>query len=113
VAAEFRTTYDEGDSEAIVSNLPSDASSVIVAKVTWEPEGHPAGTHPGPVIVSVAEGELQLINERDCVERTWSGRGVYRLGGNIHVASNPDDRPGALEATVSRSANQPFRHPQI
>jgi len=92
-----RTT--RGDSEAIVSNLPSDASSVIVAKVTWEPEGTSGWhTHPGPVIVSVAEGELQLINERDCVERTYgAGEAFIDPGqGNIHVASNPSTTDTAV-----------------
>lgn len=99
VAAEFRTTYDEGDSEAIVSDLPSDASSVIFAKVTWEPEGTSGWhTHPGPVIVSVAEGELRLINERDCVERTYgAGEAFIDPGqGNIHIASNPSTTDTAV-----------------
>ena len=92
VAAKFRMKYDEGDMGTIVSNLPRDASNVIFAKVTWAPEGTSGWhTHPGPVIVSVAEGKLDLINERDCVVRTYrAGEAFIDPGqGNIHIASNP------------------------
>ena len=91
VAATFRTRYDDGD-RAIVSALPRDASNVLVAKVTWQPEGTSGWhTHPGPVIVSVVEGKLELINERDCVVRTYGvGEAFIDPGqGNVHVASNP------------------------
>lgn len=99
VAAKFRVRYDEGDMGSIVSNLPCDASTVIFAKVTWEPEGTSGWhTHPGPVIVSVAEGQLDLINERDCVVRTYStGEAFIDPGqGNIHIASNPSTTDQAV-----------------
>ena len=38
VAAPFETDYDEGDTDAIVSALPDDASSAVAATVTWKPE---------------------------------------------------------------------------
>lgn len=91
VAATFRTRYDDDD-EAIVSTLPRDASNVLLAKVTWKPEGTSGWhTHPGPVIVSVVEGELEIINERDCVVRTYGvGDAFIDPGqGNVHIASNP------------------------
>jgi quercetin dioxygenase-like cupin family protein len=91
VGAKFRMKYEGGDG-AIVSNLPRDASSVIFAKVTWEPEGTSGWhTHPGPVVVSVAEGELELVNERDCVVRTYTaGEAFVDPGqGNVHIATNP------------------------
>lgn len=98
VAARFRINYDDGDG-AIVSNLPRDASNVVVAKVTWYPEGTSGWhTHPGPVVVSVAEGELELVNERDCVVRTYSaGEAFIDPGqGNVHVASNPSTTDDAV-----------------
>lgn len=91
VAATFRTQYDADDG-AIVSTLPRDASNVLFAKVTWQPEGTSGWhTHPGPVIVSVVEGELELTNERDCVVRTYGvGEAFIDPGqGNVHIASNP------------------------
>lgn len=99
VAAKFRVKYDEGACGAIVSNLPDDASSVVVAKVTWDPEGTSGWhTHPGPVVVSVAEGELELVNERDCVVRTYAaGEAFVDPGqGNIHVATNPSETDAAV-----------------
>ncbi|MFC6941531.1 cupin domain-containing protein [Salinirubellus sp. GCM10025818] len=98
VAAKFRLKYD-GGTGTVVSNLPRDASSVVFAKVTWDPEGTSGWhTHPGPVIVSVAEGELELVNERDCVVRTYAaGEAFLDPGqGNIHVARNPSTTEGAV-----------------
>lgn len=94
VSASFRTEYHGGDMGTVVSELPTDASSVVVAKVTWEPEGTSGWhTHPGPVVVSVAEGELELVNERDCVVRTYTaGEAFIDPGqGNVHIASNPSE----------------------
>lgn len=91
VAARFQMKYDGGDG-VFVSNLPQDASTTVFAKVTWDPEGTSGWhTHPGPVIVSVAEGELELVNERDCIARTYSaGEAFIDPGqGNVHIASNP------------------------
>lgn len=93
VAASFRMQYD-GGTGALVSNLPRDASSVVVAKVTWQPAGTSGWhTHPGPVIVSIAEGAVEVVNDRDCVHRTYSaGEAFIDPGqGNVHVASNPSD----------------------
>ena len=88
VSAKFRMKYD-GGSGAIVSNLPRDASNVIVARVSWE-EGGTSGwhTHPGPVVVNVTKGTLELVNERDCVVRTYgAGEAFVDPGqGNVHVA---------------------------
>ncbi|MFC7044458.1 cupin domain-containing protein [Halobacteriaceae archaeon GCM10025711] len=98
VTATFRMQYD-GGGDAIVSELPRDASSAVVAKVTWEPEGTSGWhTHPGPVIVSVVEGELELINERDCLVRTYTaGEAFIDPGqGNVHIASNPSESDSAV-----------------
>jgi len=98
VAARFRVSYGWG-SGTVVSNLPRDASSVVVAKVTWEPEGTSGWhTHPGPAIVSVAEGELEVVNEGDCVARTYAaGEAFVDPGqGNVHIASNPSTADGAV-----------------
>jgi len=98
VTAKFRMQY-EGGNGSLVSNLMYDASSVVVAKVTWAPEGTSGWhTHPGPVIVSVAEGELVVVNERDCIPRTYTaGQAFIDPGqGNVHIASNPSPTEGAV-----------------
>ena len=98
VAAKFRIKYDEGDMGAVVSNLPNDASSVVVAKATWEPMGTTGWhTHPGPAIVTITEGELELVNARDCVARTYTaGEAFIDPGqGNVHTATNPSETDSA------------------
>ncbi|WP_199268417.1 cupin domain-containing protein [Halomarina oriensis] len=91
VAAGFLVDYEESDLGPITSLLPFDASSVVLAKVTWQPGGTSGWhTHPGPVIVTITEGELELINERDCVARTYTaGQAFIDPGqGNVHIAAN-------------------------
>jgi quercetin dioxygenase-like cupin family protein len=98
VAARFQMEY-EGYDGAVVSDLPLDASSVVVAKVTWQPEGTSGWhTHPGPVIVSIVEGEIEVVNERDCVGRTYAtGEAFIDPGqGNVHIASNPSPTDNAV-----------------
>lgn len=98
VGAKFRMKYDGGDG-TIVSNLPRDASSVVFAKVTWEPEGTSGWhTHPGPVVVSVVAGEVEVTNDRDCIARTYAaGEAFVDPGqGNVHVASNPSTTADAV-----------------
>ena len=99
VAATFRIEYDSGDAGPIESNLSDDASCVVVARVTWGPEGTSGWhTHPGPVIVTVTEGELELVNERDCVTRTYAAAEAFvdPGQGNVHIASNPSDTDEAV-----------------
>lgn len=98
VAAEFQIEYTDGEMDTITSDL-ADSSTVVVAKVTWQPEGTSGWhTHPGPVIVTITQGELELINERDCVVRTYTaGEAFLDPGqGNIHIASNPSETECAM-----------------
>lgn len=98
VAAKFRIEYDEGDLGTVVSDLPDDASTVVVAKATWEPMGTTGWhTHPGPAIATVTEGELELVNAHDCVTRTYeAGEAFVDPGqGNVHTATNPSETENA------------------
>ena len=106
VAAQFRIDYtvspDEdfeekvtgrpaSSSGTVISNLPKDASNVIFAKVRWNPDGTTGWhTHPGPVIVSITEGEIEVVNERDCIPRRYAaGQAFIDPGqGAVHIASN-------------------------
>ncbi len=100
VAAQFRLKYDRGPT--IVSNLPRDASTMVVAKVTWPP-GASSGwhTHPGPVLVSMVEGSVELTNARDCVIHTYSaGEAFLDPGqGNVHIATNVGETDAVAYAT--------------
>jgi quercetin dioxygenase-like cupin family protein len=90
VAATFRFKYADGG-RTTVAQL-RDASTVVMAEVTWEPGGTSGWhTHPGPVIVNIVEGSLELTNASDCVTRTYTaGEAFVDQGqGNVHVAVNP------------------------
>lgn len=98
VGAEFTITYAEGDMGTVEIDQ-DDLSSVVVAELTWQPEGTTGWhTHHGPVIVSIAEGELELVNELDCVTRTYTaGEGFVAQGqDNIHRATNPSETERAV-----------------
>lgn len=97
VGAKFRMKYGNGGT--IVSNLPRDASTTVVARVTWDPEGTSGWhTHPGPVIVSIIEGEVEITNARDCLPRIYTaGEAFVDPGqGNVHIAVNPSASDSAV-----------------
>lgn len=90
VSTKFRLQYDGGRG-TVVSNLQRDSSNVIVARVMWDVDGTSGWhTHPGPVVVCVTKGTLEVVNERDCVPRTYeAGQAFVDAGqGNVHVARN-------------------------
>jgi quercetin dioxygenase-like cupin family protein len=99
VAATFRIKAEHD--RTIVAKL-HDASSVLVAEVTWEPGGSSGWhTHPGPVVVNVVEGSVELVNARDCVVHTYSaGEAFIDPGlGNVHIATNPNPTVARAYAT--------------
>ena len=100
VSANFRVRYDRG--RALNSNLPRDASNVIMVEATWEPGGTSGWhTHPGPAVISVVEGAVTVTNAIDCVPRTY-GEGEAFLDpgqGNVHIATNTGDSAAKAVAT--------------
>jgi quercetin dioxygenase-like cupin family protein len=99
VTAQFRLRY-EGQG-AMVRNL-RDPSRVMVAQITVQPGAQfPWHTHPGPVIVHVAEGELTYVNAHDCVERVYPAGTVFLDPGqgNVHTAFNATGDVTRLVAT--------------
>src|ERR687898_2948775 len=71
-----------------------DPSNTLVAKITVQPGAQfPWHTHPGAVIVNVAQGELVYVQASDCVERSYpAGTAFVDPGhGNVHTAFNPTD----------------------
>ena len=49
-----------------------DPSRTVVARITVQPGAQfPWHTHPGPVIVNVAQGELVYVQAVDCIERSY------------------------------------------
>lgn len=98
VAAELTIAYAEGDMGTVGVDQ-DDLSSVVVAELTWQPGGRTGWhTHHGPVIVSIVRGELELVNELDCVTRSYeAGEAFVAQGqGNVHTATNPSDTECAV-----------------
>ena len=79
----------DGQATAVVHT--KDPSRTVVARITVQPGAQfPWHTHPGPVIVTVAEGELTYVRADDCVERPYpTGTAFVDPGrGNVHTAFN-------------------------
>lgn len=69
-----------------------DASNIAVVKVTFQPGAvFPWHTHPGPVLITVAEGDFVYALSEDCLDRWYpAGTAVIDAGfGNEHMAYNP------------------------
>jgi hypothetical protein len=69
-----------------------DASNIAVVKVTFQPGAvFPWHTHPGPVLITVAEGDFVYALAEDCIDRWYpAGTAVIDAGfGNEHMAYNP------------------------
>jgi quercetin dioxygenase-like cupin family protein len=79
-----------------------DPGRIIVARITLQPGAQfPWHTHPGPVVVNVASGELVYVNASDCVHRPYpAGTAFIDPGrGNVHSAYNPSSEETVLVAT--------------
>jgi len=70
----------------------SDPSYATTLKITVQPGARfPWHTHPGPVIVTVAEGTLTIMYADDCVAREYTGAMFLDPGNSVHTAWNPND----------------------
>lgn len=76
----------EGSATTVV-NL-RDASHVAVVRIVVQPGARfPLHTHPGPVIVSVTEGELTYVAAASCQERVYpAGTAFVDTGTEVHTA---------------------------
>ncbi|MBX0322581.1 cupin domain-containing protein [Halomicroarcula sp. F13] len=84
----------DGDEAAF---LP-DASTILLARVTLEPGGTTGWhTHPGPVVVTLVEGELDVVFAHTCTTHTYAaGEAFVDPGGHEEVARNPSDTQQAV-----------------
>lgn len=105
LAATFSLTFAETDDDDGGNPIGAHAhldeeSTMIVAEVTWEPGGTSGWHyHPGVVFVSVLEGELELVWERDCVPHTYAAGEGFFDPGVVHNADNVcDDEPARAYA---------------
>lgn len=96
VATRIRFRFD-GQPRQVV-NL-RDASTLTTLEITIPPgTAFPWHTHPGPVLINVAEGEFVYRLAADCVDRTYrAGQALVDAGGDdVHTAYNP----GSSDTTV-------------
>lgn len=101
VAAQIRNKFVGRGTD--VMNL-RDASNIAVAEITIQPGAIvPWHTHPGPVLITIADGEedadaFVYVLAEDCVERSYqAGEALIDAGGNnVHLAYNPSE----TDATV-------------
>jgi quercetin dioxygenase-like cupin family protein len=97
------------DTRARVMHV-NDPSFSVVARITLQPGARfPWHYHAGPVMVTVAEGELILTNA-DCVDRPYaSGSAFIEPTRMVHTARNQTDHPTVLIATyLDVSADGPL-----
>ena len=90
------------DSHATRVSNSHHPSRTVVAKLTVQPGAQfPWHTHPGPVIVNVAQGELTYIMAEDCVDRPYAaGTAFVDPGrGMVHTAVNRTGEVTVLLAT--------------
>lgn len=95
VAAAFSVTFEDDGSEL---GLVGDASNLVIVKATLEPGGTTGWhTHPGPVVVSVVEGEVDIVFSDDCVTHTYAaGEAFIDTGNHDENATNPSDDEEAV-----------------
>jgi quercetin dioxygenase-like cupin family protein len=93
ISAQLRLKLD-GTGRTHVMNM-NDVDRLLLAKLTFGPgdivDWH---THPGPVIVIVAEGVLTVTTARDCVARDYGPDEVYieqGPGDVLKVQNETDD----------------------
>lgn len=96
LASQFRLKFAEGGTGTIVNNL-DDTSTIIVAEVSWDPEGTSGWhRHPGVAIVNIVEGDLEVTWKQDCEPRTYTAGESFFDPGDIHNAINLSDSEGAF-----------------
>lgn len=96
-----------------------DAGRVVTARLVLQPGAtFPWHTHPGPVIVTVQQGDLVYQQASDCIERSYGTNEAFvDPGPKVHTAWNPGEAETVLVATfygVKRDAegNYPLTIPE-
>ncbi|MFD2093200.1 cupin domain-containing protein [Blastococcus deserti] len=100
VGTQIRFRFD-GRAEEVVT--VKDASTIATLEITIPPGGvFPWHTHPGPVLINVAEGEFVYRLAADCVDREYrAGEALVDAGGtNVHTAFNPGTGNTRVIATI-------------
>jgi quercetin dioxygenase-like cupin family protein len=102
------------DSQGIAIRMKG-PRAMLVTKIVVDPGGtfgwH---THPGPVLVAVAQGTLTVFeaHEGHCMRSTVTGGDAFvEDGGHVHLARNQGSKPVRLYATfLARTGTTEFLH---
>jgi quercetin dioxygenase-like cupin family protein len=81
----------------------TDAAHLAVVRFTIQPGAvFPWHTHPGTVLISIADGDFVFIFAEDCVQREYSaGAALVDPGDTVHTAFNPSaDSETVVVATL-------------
>jgi quercetin dioxygenase-like cupin family protein len=99
VAMQARLKLD-GEQTGVI-NI-EDPSRMVTIRVTVQPGAQiPWHTHPGPVFVTIAQGELTYVSADDCVGRQYgTGTAFVDPGhGHVHTAYNSGSEGTVFVAT--------------
>lgn len=82
----------------------ADLSHIAVARFTIQPGAQfPWHTHPGPVLVTVTQGELVYVMAEGCSEHSYPAGTAFVDPGRdmVHTAYNPTDGETVIVATFT------------
>lgn len=87
LSAQFRLKFADGG-KTHVRNL-NDASTMVVAEVSWQQAGSTSGwhMHPGIALVSMIEGSIEVVWENECIPRIYTAGEGFLDPGIIHKAT--------------------------
>jgi len=99
---DLKLKVKEGHQHRTVVSNDKDPSRTFTARITLQPGAKfPWHSHPGPVIVNVAAGELTYQGTESCTELVYpAGTAFVDAGfGHVHTAWNSSDAATVLVAT--------------
>jgi quercetin dioxygenase-like cupin family protein len=98
VSVMFKMKSDHHGTDVVKLREPS---RVVTARITIQPGARfPWHTHPGPVVVTVADGQLTYVDSDGCVERVYpAGSAFVDAGDHVHSAYGTSTGVTTLIAT--------------
>jgi quercetin dioxygenase-like cupin family protein len=79
-----------------------DASHIVTVEFTIQPGAvFPWHTHPGTVLISIAQGDFVFVFGEDCTEREFAaGDALVDPGDTVHTSYNPGEIETVVIATI-------------
>ena len=107
LSAQFRLKFADGG-KTHVRNL-NDASTMVVAEVSWQQAGSTSGwhMHPGIALVSMTEGSIEVVWENECIPRIYSAGDGFLDPGLIHKATSINGGAKAIATFLGIPDGQP------